>query len=157
MILKRKHKEFTSHVVNTSLKLLACSIRLYFYKLSKTARSLILKCLQCKFIHRLLCTFKQVNYKMRMNIRRMAQGERKHHKRSKRLNKVRWNYSSLCKFIEINLNYLLSPRMEAKTTCHSPNSSKTDLPNSLRTVRIICRYAKNLNKIIIRVIRNIVD
>ncbi|CRL03979.1 CLUMA_CG017099, isoform B [Clunio marinus] len=29
----------------------------------------------------------QVNYKMRMNIRRMAQGDRKHHKRSKRLNK----------------------------------------------------------------------
>lgn len=29
----------------------------------------------------------QVNYKMRMNIRRMAQGERKHHKRSKKLNK----------------------------------------------------------------------
>lgn len=26
---------------------------------------------------------------MRMNIRRMAQGERKHHKRSKRLNKVK--------------------------------------------------------------------
>lgn len=25
---------------------------------------------------------------MRMNIRRMAQGDRKHHKRSKRLNKV---------------------------------------------------------------------
>lgn len=31
----------------------------------------------------------KVNYKMRMNIRRMAQGDRKHHKRSKRLNKVR--------------------------------------------------------------------
>lgn len=29
----------------------------------------------------------QVNYKMRMNIRRMAQGDRKHHKRSKRMNK----------------------------------------------------------------------
>lgn len=29
----------------------------------------------------------QVNYRMRMNIRRMAQGDRKHHKRSKRLNK----------------------------------------------------------------------
>lgn len=31
----------------------------------------------------------KVNYKMRMNIRRMATGERKHHKRSKRLNKVK--------------------------------------------------------------------
>jgi hypothetical protein len=30
----------------------------------------------------------KVNYKMRMNIRRMAQGDRKHHKRSKRMNKV---------------------------------------------------------------------
>lgn len=34
-------------------------------------------------------SLQQVNYKMRMNIRRMAQGDRKHHKRSKRLNKVR--------------------------------------------------------------------
>lgn len=44
----------------------------------------------------------KVNYKMRMNIRRMAQGDRKHHKRSKRLNKV-----SGVTFVMLKINFNL--------------------------------------------------
>lgn len=81
----------------------------------------------------------KVNYRMRMNIRRMAQGDRKHHKRSKRLNKVKWILSLLINVLIYNLFILISGRIEtesrfipripakrfSKTTCEWYEISKT--------------------------------
>lgn len=74
---------------------------------------------------------------MRMNIRRMAQGDRKHHKRSKRLNKV-----LIIMIIRVELqnmpshHYFIKYRMDrSKITFRSQNSNKMDPPSNLQMVR----------------------
>lgn len=76
---------------------------------------------------------------MRMNIRRMAQGDRKHHKRSKRLNKVLIIMIIRVEFQNIYLpshHYFIKCRMDrSKITFRSQNSNKMDPPSNLQMVR----------------------
>ena len=101
-----------------------------------------------------------------MNIRRMAQGDRKHHKRSKRLNKVgrykylRMFYNEIIFYLFKNTKFFTASqsRMANKITSPSMNSNKMAQQNNLRTVRIrIIYHLANLNENIITVIRITVD